>query len=76
MVVSQAERPSSRLLKHIIRCYNRLSENPRALIALRENMPVIVKEGKIIDNLDESSRKCLKTLTETLLSQGGESSNN
>jgi hypothetical protein len=36
------------------------------LIALRENMPLIVKETKIIDNLDESSRKCLKTLTDTL----------
>jgi CCR4-NOT transcription complex subunit 9 len=60
------EKPSARLLKHIIRCYNRLSENPRALIALRENMPVIVKENKLVENLDDSSRKCLKSLIETL----------
>lgn len=66
MVVNQLEKPSARLLKHIIRCYNRLSENPRALIALRENMPVIAKETKIIDSLDESSRKCLKNLAEIL----------
>ena len=64
MVLSQQEKPSGRLLKHIIRCYNRLSENPRALIALRENMPVIIKDSKIAEMLDESSRKCLKNLTD------------
>ena len=34
MVVSQAqsqEQPSQRLLKHIIRCYLRLSDNPRCV---------------------------------------------
>lgn len=29
MVTALAEQPSSRLLKHIIRCYLRLSDNPR-----------------------------------------------
>ena len=29
-------------------------------------MPLIVKEGKLIENLDESSKKCLKNLNETL----------
>lgn len=29
MVASLADQPSSRLLKHIIRCYLRLSDNPR-----------------------------------------------
>lgn len=29
MVVTLAEQPSTRLLKHIIRCYLRLSDNPR-----------------------------------------------
>jgi len=29
MVAALAEQPSSRLLKHIIRCYLRLSDNPR-----------------------------------------------
>nr|GMC75502.1 cell differentiation protein RCD1 homolog [Ipomoea batatas] len=32
MVVALAEQPSSRLLKHIIRCYLRLSDNPRLVI--------------------------------------------
>lgn len=62
MVQNQLEKPSPRLLKHIIRCYNRLSENPRALIALRENMPIIVKDAKLFASLDESSKKCLKNL--------------
>jgi CCR4-NOT transcription complex subunit 9 len=31
MVVSLADQPSTRLLKHIIRCYLRLSDNPRFL---------------------------------------------
>lgn len=66
MVMSQLDKPSSRLLKHIIRCYNRLSENPRALIALRENMPAIIKEMKLMENIDESSKKCLKTFVDTL----------
>lgn len=30
MVESQMQKPSNRLLKHIIKCYFRLSENPRA----------------------------------------------
>jgi len=29
MVATLAEQPSTRLLKHIIRCYLRLSDNPR-----------------------------------------------
>lgn len=29
MVIQLAQQQSLRLLKHIIRCYNRLSENPR-----------------------------------------------
>ena len=35
MVIAQIEsKPSTRLLKHIIKCYNRLTENPRAQLAL------------------------------------------
>ncbi|KJP88842.1 hypothetical protein AK88_01532 [Plasmodium fragile] len=39
MVNALIEHPSSRLLKHIVRCYLRLSENPKALKALRECLP-------------------------------------
>jgi len=34
MVVMLAEQPSPRLLKHIIRCYLRLSDNPRWVCCL------------------------------------------
>ena len=34
-----AEQPSVRLLKHIVRCYLRLSDNPRAREALRQVRP-------------------------------------
>jgi CCR4-NOT transcription complex subunit 9 len=33
MVVSLADQPSTRLLKHIIRCYLRLSDNPRSVLS-------------------------------------------
>ncbi|KAL6548138.1 hypothetical protein OROHE_009200 [Orobanche hederae] len=33
MVAALAEQPSSRILKHIIRCYLRLSDNPRSVTA-------------------------------------------
>lgn len=35
MVAALAEQPSSRLLKHIIRCYLRLSDNPRLVTNLQ-----------------------------------------
>ncbi|KAF4661537.1 Cell differentiation protein RCD1 [Perkinsus olseni] len=43
MVQSLSEAPSSRLLKHIIRCYQRLSENDRAREALRQCLPAELK---------------------------------
>ena len=70
MVIAQiGERPSTRLLKHIIKCYNRLTENPRAQLALGQSMPEIVKEKRLVENLDENSKKCLKGLSEVLENQ-------
>ena len=66
MVINQLDKPSTRLLKHIIRCYNRLAENTRARIALKENLPTLLKEIKLQENLDESSKKCLKNLNEAI----------
>ena len=62
MVESQLVKPSTRLLKHIIKCYFRLSENPRALMALNQNLPTIViemvkKNINLTQNLDDSSKK-------------------
>jgi CCR4-NOT transcription complex subunit 9 len=73
MVMSQIDKPSTRLLKHIIRCYNRLAENPRARLALRGNMPIILKETKLADNLDESSKKSLRLLTESIFNNENDS---
>nr|XP_031826735.1 CCR4-NOT transcription complex subunit 9 isoform X2 [Nomia melanderi] len=39
MVLSLAKDPSARLLKHVVRCYLRLSDNARALLALRQCLP-------------------------------------
>lgn len=43
-VASLIEQPSLRLLKHVIRCYLRLSENPRAREALRQCLPAVLKD--------------------------------
>ena len=47
----------------------RLTENPRAQLALGQNMPEIVKEKRLIEKLDENSKKSLKTLSEVLENQ-------
>ena len=39
MVHGLAKMQSSRLLKHVVRCYLRLSDNPRAREALRQVLP-------------------------------------
>ncbi|GJP61524.1 hypothetical protein CLOP_g18676 [Closterium sp. NIES-67] len=45
MVQLLAEHPSVRLLKHIIRCYLRLSDNPRACEALRTCLPDLLRDA-------------------------------
>ena len=44
MVASLPEQPSTRLLKHIIRCYLRLSDNTRAREALRQCLPALLRD--------------------------------
>lgn len=39
MVIQLAKDPSARLLKHVVRCYLRLSDNSRAREALRQCLP-------------------------------------
>ncbi|THU53983.1 hypothetical protein C4D60_Mb10t20180 [Musa balbisiana] len=64
MVVSLAEQPSTRLLKHIIRCYLRLSDNPRACGALRSCLPEMLKDGTFNNCLrdDPATRRWLQQL--------------
>lgn len=67
MVESQLQKPSQRLLKHIIKCYYRLSENSRAQVALIKKVPAIVKcNNKLTDALDDSSKRLLQSLIDTL----------
>ena len=47
MVTGLAEAPSVRLLKHIIRCYLRLSDNPRAREALRQCLPDLLRNPQV-----------------------------
>ncbi|KAH0723741.1 hypothetical protein KY289_006785 [Solanum tuberosum] len=55
MVGALAEQPSSRLLKHIIRCYLRLSDNPRACQALKIFLPNMLRDNTFSSCLREDS---------------------
>ena len=59
LVKMLSQTPSSRLLKHITRCYSRLSENHRARSILKENFPKILKDKTFCDALDENVKKWL-----------------
>jgi len=52
MVIALAKDPSARLLKHVVRCYLRLSDNTRACEALCQCLPDQLK--------DETFASCLK----------------
>lgn len=55
MVAMLAEVPSVRLLKHIIRCYLRLSDNNRAKEALRQCIPDPLKNGTFTEILKDDA---------------------
>jgi len=64
MVVQLEKDPSQRLLKHVVRCYSRLSDNTRAREALRQCLPDQLKNTtfkKCIEN-DQVTMKYLNTL--------------
>ncbi|KAL4457965.1 hypothetical protein ABPG75_012830 [Micractinium tetrahymenae] len=64
MVAGLAEQPSVRLLKHIIRCYLRLSDNPRAREALRQCLPDLLRNPQFTACLkdDLTTRRWLAQL--------------
>lgn len=68
MVLHQQKEPSSRLLKHIIRCYLRLSDNPRAREALRSCLPDCLKDQTFDEALkdDQSTKRWLLQLIANL----------
>ncbi|KAJ1454807.1 hypothetical protein M885DRAFT_521047 [Pelagophyceae sp. CCMP2097] len=53
MVVSLVEQPSIRLLKHIVRCYLRLSDNLRAREALRQCLPDSLRDSSFSHNIKD-----------------------
>ncbi|CAL5390423.1 unnamed protein product [Camellia sinensis] len=61
MVAALAEQPSSRLLKHIIRCYLRLSDNPRACDALRSCLPDMLRDATFSTCLRRSDNEKVAT---------------
>ncbi|XP_047254267.1 CCR4-NOT transcription complex subunit 9 isoform X2 [Capsicum annuum] len=64
MVGALAEQPSSSLLKHIIRCYLRLSYNRRACDVLRTHLPLILRDTTFSSRLSEDrvTKKWLQQL--------------
>eukprot|EP01018_Ginkgo_biloba_P020071 Gb_02183 [translate_table: standard] len=74
MVSSLADQPSVRLLKHIIRCYLRLSENQRACEALKNCLPDILRDATFSTCLreDPTTRRWLTQLIVNV-SNGGAS---
>ncbi|CAM0876665.1 unnamed protein product [Alopecurus aequalis] len=78
MVQALAEQPSARLLKHIIRCYLRLTENARACAALNSCLPTVLKDGTFNSFLqdDHVTRRWLQQLLHnmTIAGMGGGSS--
>lgn len=68
MVISLSKEQSARLLKHVIRCYLRLSDNPRAREALRQCLPDQLKDNTFANCLkeDKTTRSWLQQLLKNL----------
>merc|ERR1711976_1101022 len=67
MVIQLSKEPSQRLLKHVVRCYLRLSDNTRSCEALVQCLPDQLKD-------DTSAKHWLAQLLkniEAMSSQGG-----
>ncbi|KAE8749120.1 hypothetical protein FOCC_FOCC004289 [Frankliniella occidentalis] len=72
MVLSLAKEPSARLLKHVVRCYLRLSDNPRAREALRQCLPDQLRDSTFAGCLqdDKSTKHWLTQLLKNLETGG------
>ncbi|KAL4221958.1 Cell differentiation protein RCD1 [Mactra antiquata] len=68
MVLHLSREPSARLLKHVVRCYLRLSDNPRAREALRQCLPDQLKDSTFANCLkdDNSTKRWLMQLQQNL----------
>lgn len=72
MVLSLAKEPSARLLKHVVRCYLRLSDNARAREALRQCLPDQLRDATFANCLqdDKSTKHWLTQLLKNLEEPG------
>ncbi|KAA0183475.1 hypothetical protein HAZT_HAZT003964 [Hyalella azteca] len=68
MVIALAKEQSARLLKHVVRCYLRLSDNVRAKEALRQCLPDQLKDNTFSNCLkdDKSTKAWLQQLLTNL----------
>lgn len=64
MVNQLVEAPASRLLKHVVRCYLRLSDNGRACHALKRILPEPLRDATFSQVLrdDNATKRCLAQL--------------
>ncbi|KAI9338521.1 cell differentiation family, Rcd1-like-domain-containing protein [Obelidium mucronatum] len=64
MVSQLVDQQSVRLLKHVVRCYLRLSDNPRAKEALRQCLPEPLRDNTFVMVLkdDLTTKRCLANL--------------
>lgn len=77
MSLMLAEQPSARLLKHVVRCYHRLADNPKARDAMRSSLPLPFRDGSFLRALknDATTKKCLSQLLTVLAVQMPEGAN-
>lgn len=69
MVIQLSKDQSARLLKHVIRCYLRLSDNPRAREALRQCLPDQLRDQTTFANClkdDKTTKNWLNQLIKNL----------
>jgi len=68
MISMLVEQPSQRLLKHTVRCYLRLSDNPKSREALKQCMPEAFRNGTFDNFLkdDMTTKRWLNQLLDTV----------
>lgn len=72
MVLHLSKEMSARLLKHVVRCYLRLSDNPRAREALRQCLPDQLKDNTFSSCMkdDNATKRWLMQLQQNLEAPG------
>ncbi|KAI9827558.1 MAG: Cell differentiation protein rcd1 [Thelocarpon impressellum] len=78
MVTQLVEQQTVRLLKHVVRCFLRLSDNARAREALRQCLPEPLRDATFSSVLrdDAATKRCLAQLLINLSDNVVDSSNN